>query len=159
MKILLIHNRFRLFTPLTWLSLAIRIFTCSKWNHIAIEHEGGIVESIRSGVTPKTKQDWLVHSDRIVLPLTVSDYADVDFSVYHGKPYGFIDLLVIAWYIMRVKWFGMELKRMPKNHSGFICSELAGVIINLENAHLVTPADFEYMQNLEKGEEYHTYRK
>lgn len=68
MRILLIHNRYRFFSPLTWLSLLIRMFTCSKWNHIAIEVNGRVWESIGKGVISTPWQQWVDRSDRIVLP-------------------------------------------------------------------------------------------
>jgi len=159
MKILLVHNRFSLLSPITWLSLFIRIFTCSKWNHIAVEHPGGVVESVAKGVTPKTKEAWLKHSDRIVQELHYDGPLAVELAKLQGKPYGLFDLLRICWHIVRVKWFGVDVAKVPHNSRGFVCSELAAVLLGLEHPHLVTPADFEHMPHLVKGELYETKRR
>jgi hypothetical protein len=156
MKILLVHNKFRWLSPVSYLSLLIRIFTCSKWNHIAVE-QGLVVESIGKGVTPKTKEDWLVYSDRIVQEMLYDGPVKIELLTLIGKPYGLFDLLRIAWYIMRVKWLGMDVAKVPHNSRGYVCSELAAVLIGLENPHLITPSDFEHM-GLLKGQLYHTYK-
>lgn len=159
MKILLIHNRFRWLSPVSYLSLFIRIFTCSKWNHIAIEREEGVVESIGKGVTPKLKEDWAVISDRIVQELLYDGPIALDIALLYGKPYGLFDLLRVGWYIILTKWFGMDVEKVPHNSRGYICSELAAVVLGLKNPHLITPADFEHMPHLTKGTTYHTVRK
>ncbi|MHC2992055.1 hypothetical protein OB13_10815 [Pontibacter sp. HJ8] len=154
-KILLVHNRFRWAQPITYLSLFIRVFTCSKWNHIAIE-QGDVIESIAKGVTPKTRKGWESVSDRIVLPLEVpSELLKGDLSKALGKPYGVRDLLRVGWHIILSKWFGLEPKPM-KNGRGYICSELAAMLLGMEHPHLVTPADFEHMPFLKKGEVFET---
>jgi hypothetical protein len=155
-KILLIHNKFRLLQPITWLSLFIRVFTCSKWNHIAVE-QGDVVESIAKGVTPKPKEVWLKASDRIVQELLYDGPVQVDLLTLHGKPYGAFDLLRIGAHIIRVKWLGRDMGKIPHNSRGYVCSELAAVLIGLENPHLVTPADFEHL-GLPKGDLYHTQK-
>jgi len=146
-QILLVHNRFHISRPITWLSYFIRMFTCSKWNHLAIrvqdEFGDQVIESIGKGVTVKTYAEWLVYANRIVLPLTPVKQVDAtEIMLLKGKPYGFLDLVQILRYIKATRWDGKP-DWNGKNYKGYLCSELGCLLMGF-NAFL-TPADFEYL--------------
>lgn len=159
-QILLVHNRFHILQPLTWLSYLIRVFTCSKRNHLAIRVKDGggdiVVESIGQGVTESNFEDWLIHSDRIVLPLTPLRQVDTSQILnLKGKPYGFRDLFQILRYIKATRWDGKPDWK-GKNYKGYVCSELGCLLMGYNT--FLTPADFEFMPDFIKGEEYTTTR-
>lgn len=171
LKVLLIHNRFRWYSIITWLSLLIRVFTCSKWNHTAIEYsdETGtfIIESVGKGVIVTRGLDWLHKSDRIVLPLSLAIDANPReiferAKALEGKGYGFFDLVQILLHIIRTKWFASGNSWNGKDGvlglEGWFCSELTSHAVSIPDAHLVVPGAFEYMPIFTKGPEYQTRR-
>ena len=153
-QVLLVHNRFRLFRPVTWLSYLIRVVTCSKWNHIAVRVGNQVIEAIGEGVVVSDIDTWLNHSDRIVLSLVPAKevHPEVIMSL-KGQPYGFRDLIQIFRYIVATRWNGKPDWK-GKNFSGYICSELACVLMGIEG--FVSPADFATMEGFTKGEEFTT---
>lgn len=158
-QILLVHNRFHLLQPITWLSYFIRVFTCSKWNHLAIMVQDAtgtwVIESIGQGVTIKPVAEWLTHADRIVLPLTPRKEVDASEVLrLKGKPYGFLDLVQILRHIKATRWDGKP-KWEGKNYKGYLCSELGCLLMGFDA--FLTPADFEYLpEHFTKGAEFTT---
>lgn len=160
MRILLIHNRLR-WHPLTWLSLAIRMFTCSKWNHVAVELNGVVWESIGKGVIKTPLQEWLHKSDRVVLPLIPeAEYGGFAIEAVEGQPYGFTDLIQIALHIIRTRWFatGNNWNGKDGTRPGWFCSELVAVVLGIDRPHLLMPCDFPFLRGLKAGEEFETKR-
>lgn len=146
-QVLLVHNRFHFTHPITWLSYFIRVFTCSKWNHLAIRVQNAsgdwVIESIGKGVTVKTYEEWLTYANRIVLPLTPRKQVDAtEVMNLKGKPYGFLDLVQILRHIKATRWDGKP-KWAGKNYKGYICSELGCLLMGFDA--FLTPADFEYL--------------
>lgn len=155
-QILLVHNRFKWREPLTYLSYFIRVFTCSKWNHLAVKVGPQVVESIGTGVVVTPYADWQAKADRIVLPLTPEKEVDSGAVLaLKGLPYGHLDLVQIARKIKAERWDGKEWN--GKNFEGHICSELGLVLLGKKG--LIAPADFENMPGLVKGEEYETKKR
>jgi hypothetical protein len=159
MKILLIHNRFRWSDPVTWLSKLIRIVTNSRWNHVAIEHNGVVTEAIGAGVMSKSYSDWCNHSDRLVLPLEVEHDLEMLKRLLQcdGMGYGYMDLWQIFRYIQRTRWNGENYtwNGSTKIFKGYTCSELAAVVLGLEQPHLYMPCDFEHLP-YQKGQIFET---
>lgn len=155
-QILLVHNRFHFLQPITWLSYFIRVFTCSKYNHLAVKVDGQVIESIGKGVIITDWQTWLAHADRLVLPLTPTKQVDAtEILALKGKPYGFRDLVQILRYIKAIRWDGKP-KWEGKNYEGYLCSELGCLLMGF--SAFLTPADFEYMPDFIKGEEFRTHK-
>jgi uncharacterized protein YycO len=133
----------------------IRLGTLSRWNHAAIvvSVDGDvplIVEARPTGValkpinqytsvafnqheelTPKQRQDIVEHANKQV-----------------GKPYGFLDILIIALRILGLRLPPVKLWTRIAKHQGYICSELvaecyqkAGMALSDKDACLVTPGD------------------
>lgn len=156
-QILLIHNRFHLLRPLTWLSYLIRMFTCSKWNHLAIRVGDQVIEAIGQGVIVSDWDKWSYHADRIVLPLTPEKTVDPREVVnLKGKRYGFLDLIQIARFLKATRWDGKP-EWQGKNYSGYICSELGCILVGATG--FLSPGDFEYLPGLVKGQEFTTKKK
>lgn len=158
-KVLLIHNKFSWIYPLTWFSLLIRIFTSSKWNHVAIQYGDNIIESKGDGVTISKYEDWEKHANRIVLPMIPR--ADVKLNLdevlkCEGIPYGFLDVWERFKRIVNLKWFGKESYNL-KDYKGLVCSDLFDILLGIPKLDL--PSDIEFNLNLTKEEEYITYKK
>jgi hypothetical protein len=170
-RILGVHNKLRL-SPITWLSLAIRIATCSWINHIAIDYtndngERRVIESLGEGVVDFPYEEWLTRSDRYVLELFVDeDVIDVNLDgvlALKGEKYGFLDLVQILFWIIRTKWFGVGHDWNGEDGTGIwdgiICSELGGVLINHHAPYLLMPSDFPFLNGIIKGEVFKTFKK
>jgi hypothetical protein len=169
-RILAVHNKLR-FSPVTWLSLAIRVFTCSWINHIAIDYtnnegERKVLESLGEGVVEYSYEEWLKRSDRDVLELFVDeDIINVDLEAaldLKGSKYGFLDLVQILIWIIRTKWFGIGNNWNGIDGTilwkGIICSELGGILIKHKTPYLLMPSDFPYIQGIRVGEVFTTYK-
>lgn len=115
-----------------------------------------VVESVGRGVVVTPYADWHSKADRIVLPLVpiYQVHAERVFGL-KGKPYGFLDLLQIARKIRAERWQGKEWR--GKNFGGYLCSEVGGVLLGVKG--LISPADFEHLPGLVRGEEYETKKK
>jgi hypothetical protein len=170
-RILGVHNKLRL-SPITWLSLTIRIATCSWINHIAIDYtndkgERRVIESLGEGVVDYPYEEWLTRSDRYVLELFVDeDIIDIDLDAVislRGEKYGFLDLVQILIWIIRTKWFGLGHDWNGEDGTnlwkGIVCSELGGVLIKHKTPHLLMPSDFPFIQGIIKGEVFKTFKK
>lgn len=156
-QILLVHNSLTK-SSITWLSYIIRMFTCSKWNHIAIRIDDEVIESKGNGVTKMSYNTWLVYSDRQVLPLTPAKKVDLDIQGVTdtiGLTYGFLDLAERAKQIKKERWDGEEY--IEKDHKGLICSDLACILLRIPKRYM--PSDFQDYPNLIKGKVYKTYKK
>lgn len=155
-QILLVHNRFNFRDLVTYLSYAIRVFTCSKWNHVAIRVGDQVIESAAHGVVATSYPEWEAKTDRIVLPLTPQEEFNSEAVLaLKGKSYGHFDLIQIARKIKAEKWDGRTWT--GRNYEGYLCSELGAVLLGKEG--LISPADFEHMPGLVRGEEYETRKK
>lgn len=156
-KILLVHNKFSWVKPLTWLSLIIRMVTCSKWNHVAILIDNKVLESKGNGVHISDYDDWFKHSNRVVLPMTPDK---VDMNNYElmikaeGLTYGFLDLFERFRRIVSTKWIGNNTF-VNHNHKGLVCSDLACILLGIPEIYM--PSELEFYPGLKKGLEYITY--
>lgn len=158
-RIFLVHNKLTI-ERITWLSLLIRIFTFGRYNHIAVEVEIHgqmyVIESIGKGVCFRSYEKWAGGSNRIVLPML--PMAPMPLETFHkllsamGEPYGFGDLLRIAWYFINVRWFGREVK--VKNGKGWLCNEIGCLLMGYD--WLIVPNEFQYAPGLVRGEEFTT---
>lgn len=159
-QVLLVHNKFSFTRPLTWFSLLIRIFTCSKWNHVAIRIGDNVIESKGDGVTLKTYEEWFVHSNRIVLPRIPKEstmLAVESVLMCKGLTYGFLDVWERFLRIKHIKWDGKDPSTFVfKNHKGLICSDLACILLGLPEIYM--PSELEYYDGLINGEEFITYK-
>jgi hypothetical protein len=167
-RILGVHNKLRL-APVTWLSFAIRVFTCSWINHIAIDYtdDNGVrkvIESTGGGVEEHLYEDWFGRSDRFVLELFV-DEGVIETNLQGainllGTRYGTLDLVQILFWIIRTKWFGSDNDWNGVDGvgrwDGVICSELGGIVLRVSKSYLLLPRDFEYMRGLIKGQIFET---
>jgi hypothetical protein len=157
-QILLVHNKFEAKEPLTYLSYAIRVGSCSKWNHCAIRIDDRVIEAIGTGVTISSYDEWFSRSNRIVLPKTprksVQLYLD-EVLFTEKESYGFLDLLERLKEIKTERWDGKEFVE-NKDYKGLICSDLVCILLGLPKKYI--PADFEYRFNnlLYSEEEYIT---
>jgi hypothetical protein len=156
-RILLVHNRFHFSRPDTWLSYLIRVFTCSKWNHVAIQVDEQVIEAVGKGVCVSSYSDWLGHANQIVLPLLPMNNPDpAAILALSGQPYGFLDLVQHLRYIVATRWNGQP-EWKGRNFRGYVCSELAGMLIGKEG--FVTPADFEHLPGFLREPEFTTIKK
>jgi hypothetical protein len=138
------------------MSQPIRVFTCSKWNHLALRVGDQVIESIGQGVTLSPWEKWEAHADRIVLPLTPDKPVDPrEVMGLHGKDYGFLDLIQILRHIKATRWDGKP-KWEGKNYKGYLCSELGCILMGVDS--FLSPGDFEYLAGLTKGEEFTTVK-
>lgn len=178
-RVFLVYNHWE-WKPRAVLSLLIRIFTYGP-NHCAILKDGYVHEMVGSGfgwslkkligqpvsyaanhgcgykVTPY--QEWWRHTSRKVVemkprqPLRVSEV---------NEGYGFLDLLQIFFHIIRTKWFLIGHKWNGRSGTriwpGVFCSEYVGRWICREDAHILTPADLQFVPELEYVREFETFK-
>jgi hypothetical protein len=167
-RILAVHNKLRR-SPVTWLSLIIRIATCSWINHIAIDYtndkgERRVLESLGEGVVEYSYGEWFNRSDREVLELFVDEEKiTVNLSeaiALKGKSYGFLDLVQILKHLVKTRWFGYGNKWNGVDGvgkwDGIICSELGGIALNQPEPHLLLPCDFPNINGISIGEIFST---
>jgi hypothetical protein len=160
-QLLLVHNKFNIKDVNTYPSYPIRIFTCSKWNHLAIRINDYVYEAIGKGVIKTEYEVWKTKANRQVLPLTPKRIAPLNINaVMYAKdqPYGFFDLLDRAKAIINEKWNGEEHKSI--DYPGLICSDLGCLLLNIPKT--LVPGDFETKATelgLIKGSVYITYKE
>src|SRR5688572_27657789 len=162
-RILLVHNELN-WHPITWLSLLIRMFTFGLYNHIAVEVDLygclTVFESTGEGVRVRPFSKWATHANRRVLPL-VPMSGGMDVATFKkllemlNEPYGFGDLLRIAWYFINARWFGRKIA--VKNGKGFICTEVGCLLLGID--WLIVPNEFQHAPGLIRGEEFETRKK
>lgn len=156
-KVLLVHNRFSLWQPITWLGFIIRVVTCSKWNHAAILHNGYVWESVGRGIICTPYGEWEAKANRTVLVMKPKDPINIRLRVGN---YGFLDLLQIFLHIIRTKWIGIgndwNGESGTKLWKGFICSEFVGLSLGAPKAYLLTPADILHLPGLTIEKEFET---
>lgn len=179
-RILLVYNHWE-WKPLAILSLLIRIFTYGP-NHAVILKDGLVHEMVGSSwiwmfkkifglpvscapnegcgykVTPF--DEWQSRASREIIemqPVVPVIIPEVD------KGYGFLDLLQIFFHIIRKKWFLIGNKWNGRDGTriwpGIFCSEFIGMALGREDAHVLTPADLQYIPELVKVREFSTKKK
>lgn len=155
-QILLVHNKFHWLDKLTYLSYLIRVGTCSKWNHVAIRIDDYVIEAVGKGVVKTPYRDWLVYSDRQVLPLTVDGVFNTDLVLsMEGTGYGFMDLWERLKEIKREKWDG-KTEYIERDRKGVICSDLACIGLGIPKD--LVPADLVTLPYLLHGEVFTTHK-
>jgi hypothetical protein len=165
-RVLLVHNHVS-GHPVTWLSFLIRVVTCSKWNHVALEftYQGQrqVVESIGKGVICTPWEEWFTHARRIVKPMSRAGLevaADVLLGDLVGQPYGFLDLMQLFLHLVRTRWLGSSRSWNGRDgvfgRPGLFCSELVALLLGYPAPHLVTPGDLEHCRDLVPGAEFTT---
>lgn len=155
-QILLVHNEFDILDKLTYLSYAIRIGTCSKWNHVAIRIGDTVIEAIGKGVMKKPYEEWYTHANRQVLPLQVNNPRTAGINhvlLTVGSKYGFGDLVERFKEIKREKWDGKS-EYHEKDKPGFICSDLGCILLGIPKDRV--PGDFVSLPGLTPLPEYTT---
>ena len=168
-KILQVYNPFDAGDPITYLSLAIRVFTCSKWNHAAILKDNMVYEMVGSGLLQTPYDEWLTSKDRTVrvynsnVPIEVPFQTAYDIIGGSHVRYGFLDILQIAKHLIRTKWFGKldnwDGRKGTRLWTGIICSELVGLALRRKDAHLIIPSEIGYLPELVFEREFKTYKK
>jgi hypothetical protein len=156
-KILLVHNKLKLNDPITWLSYIIRKVTGGFYNHIAIQVDNIVIESIGQGVVRWTYNEWESRGNRVVLPMHVP--FEISKSAHNllisriGNHYGKWDLFATGIYFLLTKRLGLRVRK-PINGSGDICSELGLMLLGIED--ILVPHEFEFRRELVKGESFET---
>jgi hypothetical protein len=132
----------------------IRLGTLSRWNHAAVVVSLGddpvIVEARPTGVAMKNLSEYKTYAFNKHEDITDQEReAIVAFATEQiGKPYGFLDILVLALRILGLRLPPVRLWERLAKHQGFICSELVAesyrkagkTLLNKEDC-LVTPGD------------------
>jgi hypothetical protein len=140
---ILVHHQFSLFDISSWLSLIIRFFTRSYYNHSALQFDLNnktfVLEARFGGVVVATLSEWLAH--RPNKEYVVGDaYVPIDIDNFYncwGVKYDVKSLLQQAFYIITGKWWGkQDTKRVN-------CAEVVAWVYKLEKPHLWTPATIE----------------
>ena len=168
-KILQVHNPFQWSEPVTYLSFIIRVFTCSFINHSAILKDGIVYEMRGEGLVLTHYQEWLKNANRTVwvydskVPINVPFQTAYDIISGVHVPYGFLDLIMIAIYLILSRWFGKKYEwdgvKGTRLWKGVICSELVALALGREKAHLVIPDDINFFPELTFEREFKTYKK
>lgn len=118
----------------------IRLFTWSKWNHVAIEVNGYVYEAVSGGGVRRIKARAYPHvwSQSTPVNLWVRNHAAAEtfLKLQVGKPYDWLALL--SWPIRSTwqsphRWFCSELAAKALRHAGYTYIG--------EKAHRVTPED------------------
>ena len=157
-KILLVRNEFRIEDHKTYIAPVIRTVTGGYYNHIAIEVNGAIIEAVGKGIIRTPIEEWTGVSTRHVLemippkPLTNAEYVRLRKLV--GTKYGYGDMVRAGvWYLVEKRW-GLEIGT-PYNGKGYICSELACLLLGID--WFIVPHEFETLPMLRRGRRYRTY--
>jgi hypothetical protein len=155
-RILLVKNKFRLTNPITYLSALIRLVTKGTYNHVAIEVDGVVIESVGEGVIIRSYEDWEKGGNRQVLPLVPTPMTEeqyINLLSLIGKPYGYMDIIRAGWHFIITRRLGLKRKN-PFNGEGYICSELATLLLGID--WFIVPNDFQYIDYLVKEPVFHT---
>ena len=157
-RILLVNNHWKANEPLTYLSALIR-FVTGEYNHVAIhvEDTDEVIEAVGQGVICRTFQEWYDGGNRTVLPMlppvemTEAQYYKLKGLI--GKRYGYFDLIRVGWHFLVTRKLGLKRKQ-PFNGKGYICSELATLLLGVE--WFIVPNDLQYLKFLKKGKLFET---
>lgn len=168
-KILQVHNPFQWNEPVTYLSFAIRVFTCSFINHSAILKDGIVYEMRGEGLVLTEYPEWLENANRTVwvfdskVPVTVPFQTAYDIIGGTHIKYGFLDILQIAWFLIRTRWLGHNYewdgKKGTRLWKGVICSELVGIALGKPKPYLIIPDDINKFPELVFEREFKTFKK
>lgn len=136
---------------------AIQIGTVSRWNHAFIYiGNGKIIEAIPSKgliVSDASKYDRIAWSQHTILTDAQREIIVEKAKSLLGKPYGFLDILVLSLRILGLKILKGKFVEKLAIRQGIICSELeaicysaAGIQLVDKPEYLTTPGDLaEYL--------------
>ena len=168
-KILQVHNPFQWREPVTYLSFIIRVFTCSFINHSAILKDNVVYEMRGEGLVLTEYHEWLNNANRTVwmfdskVPIEIPFQTAYDVISGKNVPYGFLDLLQIAKFLIKSRWLGKEYEwdgmRGTRLWKGVICSELVAIALGKPKPHLIIPDDINKFPELVFEREFKTFKK
>ena len=148
MKILLIHNPFKLSNPKTYLSWAIRKVTRSHWNHCAVELEIDntiYISDFQSHYKFREKYlYWATEAtNREVKTIYVeSELTDkrIQRACLNATKYKGYDFIKIVNHFTKIK-FGFTI--FTENPDRFVCSEWVEFLRTGKQVNWAVPEDFE----------------
>lgn len=158
MKVHLIHTKLQLgFTPL-FISLPIRMVTCSQENHAGLffDKHKQFWDSTQYGIDVCDEDEYLKKDHRIVseyevdlkmLGLTEDEVYDRVLT-YRGHGYGYLDIAQVLLHIVRRNWLGIGndwngvsgVEKRP----GIFCSEFVAKVLGFRNPHLWFPGTLKH---------------
>lgn len=179
-RILLVYNHWE-WKPLAVLSLLIRMFTYGP-NHAVILKDDYVHEMVGSSFIWAIKRffkrpvscepnqgcgykvthlkDWLNLANREVIEM--KPLVPIQVPIV-AEGYGFFDLIQIFLHIVRKKWLLIGNNWNGKDGTrlwpGIFCSEFIGLALGRKDAHILTPADLQYIPELIKVREFSTFKK
>jgi len=162
------HTVWKWNRPKTWFSLALRVFTCSRYSHVSIDYtneqgERRVLEAVWPKVHDIPYEEWEQHAHRRVLPRQVDAlYYSVNLSAalaLVGKRYGLMDLVEIFLNVFRTFWFCFGRTWNQKDggcENSIYCSELGTVLLGIQQQGVKLPGHFEFMGGMASGKEFET---
>lgn len=147
-NVILVHNPFQLFRPITWLAWLIRAVTKTYYNHCALvlvdNEEVYIVEALGKGVVKTPIKYWQTRAKREITILPIMAQPD-RITVHVGKRYDWPSLFYLGLIRVPLKkcstltWLGL----VPRNpEKKLYCYELAALVHQCPNWHSILPEEF-----------------
>lgn len=157
--------------PVTYFSVFLRVFTCSRYSHLSIDYnnehgERRVLEAVLPMVQDVPYDEWFNRSDRRVLPMEVdTSYYKTDLSAARqmvGKRYGMRDLSQIFLNVVRTFWFcfGRTWNQRDGGCENTVyCTEMGTVLLGIYEEGIKLPGHFEFLRGLLPGKEFITKRQ
>jgi len=147
-----VHRYWRWYQPVSYLSVLIRLFTKSYWNHTAVGVVLGdtrlvhcVLDANQNGVVLEPWDIWVKKYGSKKYEITPSnkEINESDLLKYVGRGYDFLSVFI--WqpiYILTGKWLGKTgIDASDKTY----CTEIYSFVHGLKDPERITTGDLERM--------------
>ena len=144
-----VHRYWRWYQPISYLSVLIRLFTKSYWNHTAVgvvlNGHDWVLDANQNGVVLDPWDVWINKYGVKKYAITPSN-KEIETGAllkYVGRPYDFLSVFI--WqpiYILTGKWLGKTgIDASEKTY----CTEIYSFVHGLKDPERITTGDLERM--------------
>lgn len=127
--------------PISLINWLTQVKTQSPFDHVAIEHEGIVYESVvKVGVHKLLFKDWVVGREGTYLFKYEVPATEIDLSVFDKYNNSGYDIKAnLIYFFIPKKWKKKLLSKKWEND--FFCSEITAIAMRLKDPSFYTPKD------------------